>query len=79
MMDITVWQKAAVQMFLSLSVSWGGLIMIGSYNKFRHKVHYPAFIICSLDFVTSILSGVVVFSILGHLKDKGKISDFTNI
>jgi hypothetical protein len=24
-------------MFYSLSVSWGGLIMFGSYNKFDHK------------------------------------------
>ena len=46
--------------------------MFGSYNKFRHKVHYPALIISSLDFLTSIIAGVVVFSILGHLKFKGK-------
>ena len=72
MKEITVWRKAAEQMFFSLSVSWGGLIMFGSYNKFRHKVHYPALIISSLDFLTSIIAGVVVFSILGHLKFKGK-------
>lgn len=71
MKEITVWRKAAEQMFFSLSVSWGGLIMFGSYNKFRHKVHYPALIISSLDFLTSIIAGVVVFSILGHLKFKG--------
>ena len=70
-MSIEIWRKAAEQMFFSLSVSWGGLIMFGSYNKFRHKVHYPAFIISSLDFVTSIIAGVVVFSILGELKMKG--------
>ena len=34
-----VWRKAAEQMFFSLSVSWGGLIMFGSYNKFHHKVN----------------------------------------
>ena len=67
-MDITVWRKAAEQMFFSLSVSWGGLIMFGSYNKFKTKVHVYAAIISSLDFVTSLISGVVVFSILGELK-----------
>ena len=36
--DPQVWRKAAEQMFFSLSVSWGGLIMFGSYNKFHHKV-----------------------------------------
>ena len=71
--DITVWRKAAEQMFFSLSVSWGGLIMFGSYNKFKTRVHIHATLISSLDFVTSIIAGVVVFSILGHLSCKVKI------
>ncbi len=70
LLDITVWRKAAEQMFFSLSVSWGGLIMFGSYNRFRTKVHYHALAISSLDFVTSIIAGVVIFSVLGHLKVK---------
>ena len=57
-------------MFFSLSVSWGGLIMFGSYNKFKTRVHIHATLISSLDFVTSIIAGVVVFSILGHLSCK---------
>jgi len=65
--DPQVWRKAAEQMFFSLSVSWGGLIMFGSYNKFHHKVHVTATVISSLDFVTSIIAGVVIFSILGAL------------
>lgn len=65
--DPQVWRKAAEQMFFSLSVSWGGLIMFGSYNKFHHKVHITATVISSLDFVTSVIAGVVIFSILGAL------------
>ena len=61
-----VWRKAAEQMFFSLSISWGGLFMFGSYNKFKHKVQITAAVISSLDFVTSIIAGVLVFSILGH-------------
>ena len=53
-------------MFFSLSISWGGLFMFGSYNKFKHKVHITATVISSLDFLTSIIAGVLVFSILGH-------------
>jgi len=68
--DPQVWRKAAEQMFFSLSVSWGGLIMFGSYNKFHHKVHVTATVISSLDFVTSIIAGVVIFSILGSLSKK---------
>jgi len=63
--DPQVWRKAAEQMFFSLSISWGGLFMFGSYNKFKHKVHVTATVISSLDFVTSIIASVLVFSILG--------------
>ena len=38
MADFTVWRKAAEQMFFSLGISWGGLVMFGSYNKFHNKV-----------------------------------------
>ena len=38
LLDYNVWRKAAEQMFFSLGISWGGLIMFGSYNKFHNKV-----------------------------------------
>lgn len=33
--SVTLWRKAAEQLFFSLSLSFGGLIMSGSYNNFR--------------------------------------------
>ena len=42
MLNWTVWRNAAEQMFFSLSVSWGGLITFGSYNKFKNPVHHQA-------------------------------------
>ncbi|KAK3865268.1 hypothetical protein Pcinc_029109 [Petrolisthes cinctipes] len=66
-MSIQVWRKAAEQMFFSLSVSWGGLIMFGSYNKFRNKVHIDAFIVSSLDFITSLIASAAIFSVLGAM------------
>ena len=45
LLNITVWRKAAEQMFFSLGISWGGLIMFGSYNKFHNKVNQK--LICS--------------------------------
>jgi hypothetical protein len=42
MLDWNVWRAAAEQMFFSLSVSWGGLITFGSYNKFKNPVHHHA-------------------------------------
>jgi len=77
--DPDVWRKAAEQMFFSLSVSWGGLIMFGSYNKFSHKVHITATVISSLDFLTSIIAGVVIFSILGELKREAGLDDINDV
>jgi len=70
LLDPVVWRKAAEQMFFSLGVSWGGLIMFGSYNKFHNKIHIDAAIVSSLDFFTSIISSCVVFSVLGFLSAK---------
>ncbi|XP_066959179.1 sodium-dependent proline transporter-like isoform X2 [Macrobrachium rosenbergii] len=71
-LNVVVWRRAAEQMFFSLSVSWGGLIMFGSYNKFRNKVHIDAFIVSSLDFITSLIAATAIFSVLGAMaKDLG--------
>ena len=73
MLNWTVWRNAAEQMFFSLSVSWGGLITFGSYNKFKNPVHHQAMAISILDFVTSIIASIVIFSILGELSLKLKL------
>jgi len=61
-----VWRRAAGQVFFSLGISWGGIIMFGSYNQFRSKVHIDAHIISLIDFLTSLIASVVIFSTLGH-------------
>lgn len=38
LLEIKVWQAAAGQMFFSLSIAMGGLIMFSSYNDFRHNI-----------------------------------------
>ncbi|KAG1688560.1 Sodium- and chloride-dependent glycine transporter 2 [Nymphon striatum] len=70
LLEVKVWKAAAEQLFFSLSVSWGGLIMFGSYNKFRNKVHRDAFFVSSLDFVTSLIAGIVIFSVLGNMSEE---------
>ena len=59
MQDVKTWRLAAGQMFFSLSVSWGGLIMFGSYNKFRNGVYGDAMFVSICDTVTSILGGIL--------------------
>merc|ERR1712241_1412647 len=67
LLDFQVWRNAAEQMFFSLGISWGGLMMFGSYNKFHNKINIDAAVVSSLDFLTSIIASCVVFSILGFL------------
>lgn len=64
---IGVWQAAASQMFFSLGVAMGGLIMYSSYNEFSHDIFKDAMIVSFLDTITSVISGMVIFSILGAM------------
>jgi len=70
LLEFNVWRAAAGQMFFSLGISWGGLMMFGSYNKFHNKINIDASVVSSLDFLTSIIASIVVFSILGFLSTK---------
>jgi len=53
--------------------------MFGSYNKFHHKVHITATVISSLDFVTSVIAGIVIFSILGQLKLEAGLENIEDV
>ncbi|KAL8571105.1 hypothetical protein ACOMHN_010566 [Nucella lapillus] len=67
LIDINVWVAAAGQMFFSLSVSFGGIIMFGSYNKFTNNVYGDALLISIMDLVTSVIAGFVVFTTFGGM------------
>lgn len=62
-----VWYAAVTQSFFSLSVGFGSIITFSSYNRFEHDIYRDATIISIADTLTSILAGVITFSILGHL------------
>ena len=66
LLNFQVWRAAAEQMFFSLGLSWGGLIMFGSYNKFHNRINVDAAVVSSLDFITSLIASIVIFSVLGH-------------
>lgn len=62
-----VWYAAVTQVFFSLSVCFGNIIMYSSYNKFTHNIKRDASIVTYLDTFTSMLAGCTIFGILGHL------------
>merc|ERR1719495_2730507 len=64
--NIKVWLAAAGQVFFSLGISWGGIIMFGSYNNMNDRVHIDSHIVSFTDFLTSLIASIVIFSTLGH-------------
>ncbi|XP_064607886.1 sodium-dependent proline transporter-like [Liolophura sinensis] len=68
--DARVWKDAAVQIFFSLSASWGGLIALSSYNKFRNDIVRDTFIVTIGNCATSVFAGFVVFSFLGYMSNE---------
>jgi len=65
--EIRVWKDAAVQIFYSLGAAWGVILSYSSLNKFNNNTYRDALSICTVNCMTSILAGFVVFSVLGSL------------
>lgn len=65
--SLTVWGDAAVQVFYSAGMGWGGISTLASYNNFHSDIERDAFILPILDCVTSWFSGCVIFVNLGFM------------
>lgn len=67
LLHVPVWIDAAAQIFFSLGPGFGTLIALSSYNKYHSNCYKDALITASINCLTSLLAGFVVFSVLGYL------------
>ncbi|XP_041639220.1 sodium- and chloride-dependent neutral and basic amino acid transporter B(0+) [Cheilinus undulatus] len=65
--EAQVWKDAATQTFYSLSIGWGGVMTLASYNNFHNNVFKDAFVVTLTNAGTSVVAGFAIFSILGHM------------
>ena len=57
---------AAAQMFFTLSLGFGALISFASYMPLKNNCVRDAYTVVIINCGTSLIAGIVVFSILGH-------------
>ncbi|XP_073819734.1 sodium-dependent nutrient amino acid transporter 1-like [Musca autumnalis] len=74
-----VWYNAITQMFFSLGICFGVLMMYASFNDFRKNVHRDVMIITSIDSLTSLLAGCIIFGILGNLAHETQTTDISSV
>lgn len=65
--DIRVWSDAASAIFFSISISFGGMTTLASYNKFDAGIMNIAIMIPAANCLTSFFAGFVIFSYMGYL------------
>lgn len=64
---LEMWVDAATQIIFSLGPACGCVITLSSYNRPRRNCHRDAVLIAVSNSLTSVFSGMVVFSILGYM------------
>ena len=71
--SVTVWQNAAVQVFNSIGIACGSMVVYGSFVPEKNTdLLKNTFIIVGLNCFTSILAGFVIFAAIGNISYAGR-------
>lgn len=65
--NLAAWNEAATQIIFSLSCCNGGLISMSSYNPFKNNCYRDAILVATINCLTSVFAGFVVFGTLGFM------------
>ncbi|XP_060654099.1 sodium-dependent nutrient amino acid transporter 1 [Drosophila nasuta] len=79
LLEPQVWYAAVTQVFFSLAICFGNIVMYASYNRFGQNIYRDANIVTTLDTFTSMLSGVIIFGILGNLAYENNTTDISKV
>ncbi|CAL1534497.1 unnamed protein product [Lymnaea stagnalis] len=74
LMEFSVWGEAALQIFYSVGMAWGGIITMASYNKFSNNVYRDSMLVPLINCGTSFFAGFVIFSVLGFMAHEAHTS-----
>ena len=65
---------AGSQVFFSYAICFGCQIALGSYNKYNKNFMKDCLITCCFNSGTSLVNGVVIFSVLGYMASEAGLS-----
>ncbi|KAF5903262.1 sodium-dependent neutral amino acid transporter B(0)AT2-like, partial [Clarias magur] len=63
--EVQVWRQAATQVFFALGLGYGSVIAYSSYNPINNNCHRDSLMVSAINFMTSVLASLVVFTVLG--------------
>lgn len=67
---LQVWNDAGTQIFYSYAVALGGMIALGSYNKFNNNFVKQCVFLVLCNSGTSLFAGLGIFSVLGFMSQQ---------
>ena len=79
LLNFSVWGDAAVQIFYSAGLGWGGVATLASYNTFHNNCKRDAFILLVVDGLTSWFAGCVIFVTLGYMSHQANVPGEFNL